>query len=138
MSMAVLFQELHHDHIVRKRICGSDDLDEVGRMRLHLGESFFQLFCAAKIMVREDQMGRTAQTIEVTCLKLRGGFQLDIHKMAAQRGRFYQNVNLGGDGSFEFASVGGAAAGSNNQRFRMKLNKSLELRQAKSRIGQIV
>jgi hypothetical protein len=94
MRVAVLFQELHHHHVVIERVCRGDDFEEIAGMLLHLGKSFFQLFCATKIMVGEDQMSGSAQTVEIIWLQLRSRFQLNINEMATQAGRFYQNVNL--------------------------------------------
>ena len=57
MRMAVLFQELHHHYIVIKRIRGAHHLEEICRVLLHPGESFFQLFGAAEVMGGKDQVG---------------------------------------------------------------------------------
>ena len=97
MRVAVFFQELHHYHVVVQRVSCGYDLEEIGGMLLHPGKSFFQFFCAAKIMVREDQVGGAPQTVEIRLLELRGGLQLNIHQVAAQVGGFGQHVDFRGD-----------------------------------------
>src|SRR5581483_10059179 len=46
MRVAVFLQELHHHHVVIKRVGSGHDLDEVRGILLHLGKDFFQLFGA--------------------------------------------------------------------------------------------
>src|SRR5580765_3030381 len=136
--MAVFFQKLHHDHVVIKRISGGDNLDVVGGKLLHPGKRLFQLFGAAEVVVRDNQVGRTTQSIELRRLNLGCGLKFDIHQMTSKRGCLNQQVNLSGNRPLELSSIGGPAAGSNNERLRVELNKCLQLGQPQSGLGKIV
>ena len=61
MLVTLLFQELHHHHVVRQGGSRGDDLVEVGGVGKHLLQSFFQLAGGTEVVKGEDQSCPTTQ-----------------------------------------------------------------------------
>jgi len=107
--VAAAVEEAHHGDVVGQGFRRRDDFDELGLERQDAVEDGVEVFGAIEIVIADDERGAEgAEFFELRGLGVLGGLQLDVNKMTTGLCGFLEDLELGGDGAFEFSAGGGA------------------------------
>ena len=87
-------------------------------------------------MERKDDGGAGSKFAQLRRFQAGGGLELDVDELAASVGGFAEDVDFGGDGAFELASAGDAAAGGDGDHVGMGFGELLSLWKASPGLGR--